>query len=394
MQNFRTRNVRLNQAQYEATRSFPSYTPPRHAGFSPGGYRVVDIVLRDGSEHEGLLLVGDDMLLVPEAVAEFSDTDIVEIHPTPIERHPDFAITDPSAVWNESGIETGNLIRLDMFGSEEGERDWRSAAVEEAHEEALEDDHKIETFAGEIPACYHGPHLDALVPGGVRISYFTASAAEDRTQVVRPKTAELWRAIIDQTFEIDPGFTLGELVELLDLPEAVDREVLIRTMPPWKQPRTFQPWVEMIREEGYEPDREVEWLEVHAGANVEDDLTYTFYFDSRGKSTMLKEDDPATGFREGDRINWSLWGYGAPAGLRHVPLRYNPELLLPVPHEELMAHLRGPRRDWELGGRQGPEPEIPARLRAKRTISFGEFIGALLGEIGSQNRRKEGLSGA
>lgn len=390
MQNFPTRTVHLNQGQYEQARSFPAYEPPRPGVFSPEGYRVVDVVLRDGSTHEGLLLVADDKLLVPEALPEFNDADIEALRPTPPDRHPDFTITDPDSVRRRFGIEHGNAIRLGMFGPDEPETDWRSVPIEEAHEEALEADAKIWTFGGEIPACFHGPHLVALVPGGMRLRVYTASTEEAVELVIRPKSAAVWRHILDHHIEIDPAFTLGEMVQLLDLPEEVDREIFMRTMPGWREPMSFRPWVTSVLAEGFEPDTGMDWIEITALAGLDGETSrYSFHFDATGMGVPLDVDDEDTGFRKGQRINWSLWGYGRVAALRDVPLRYNDELALPVTHEETMAHLRGPRRDWQHGGREGPEPEAPVAFRTKRSITLGEFIGALFDELSPGNWHRE-----
>lgn len=382
MQNFKTFTVHLNQVQYERIQEFPIYQPPRTHGFAGRkGYRVVDVVLKDGTRHEGLLVVSDDYLLVPEFVSKFDDRDIAELHATPRERHPDFTITDPDGLRTERGIELGNMIRLSMFGPEPMERNWREAPIDEVFERALEENSYIHSYDGEIPACYHGPNLVALVPGGMKLSLHTASTDEGVEMVIRPKTAAVWRAVLDLEFKIDPNFTLGELAKLLDLPDDVSREVFLRTMPNWRGPMTFRPWVTAILRQEAEPDENMDWIEISAEADIDENNIYTFYYDAVLIGKPLKEDDSKMLIRAGERIRWSLWGYPDLARLRDLPIRYKVDMALPVPTEEMMRYYRGPHREWVHNGRQGEEPPLPVAFRCKRSIKLADFIGALFSEL-------------
>ncbi|HUF67174.1 MAG TPA: hypothetical protein VMM79_00885 [Longimicrobiales bacterium] len=383
MQNFRTRTVYLNERQCVVARRIPERRHTVDRFDSEWTYRVVDVRLGDGTRYEGLLLLGDDMLLVPEDRPAFDHRDIAEIRSTPDDRIPDFRITEPDTLHEPGGraIEHGNMRRVWLFGPPEPEPDWRAMSADEAHEHALEDDDRVLTLGGEIPACFHGPTLEALVAGGVRIRFVRAADEASETRVLRPRGAPLWRELLRQEVAIEPGFTVGELLDLLDLPGAVDREVYLRTMP-WDD-LSFRHWVEA----GREPDpmlTEIELVEVGAIANYQDDEhAYTFFFDAVGRGKVADRDDAQHGLVAGERPAIGL--QEGPAALRHVPIAYVPDLVLPVSHKETMSFLRGPLLDWRDGGEAGPRPEMPVAFRTRRPITFGQLIRAVLTELPSDN---------
>jgi hypothetical protein len=102
MQNVRTRTIHLNQALVDAATTLPTLQagPGRRAWSSE--YRVLDVQLTDGRRYEGLLLVLDDMLLVPETEPVFEAEDIVAITATPPDWIPDFTVTEPVRPWTSA----------------------------------------------------------------------------------------------------------------------------------------------------------------------------------------------------------------------------------------------------------------------------------------------------
>jgi hypothetical protein len=394
MQNFRTRTVHLNQAQYLAIQAFPFYDPPGYPFFSEKGYQVVDVVLKGGATYEGLLVVRDDHLLVPESLPEFNDRDIAELRATPPERHPDFTITDPDALYQGIGIEIGNSIRLSMFGPKEEEKNWREAPIGEAHMEALYLNSSATTFGGELPAVDLDISLLGLTKGGMRISYQALSSGEAVEAVLRPQGAPLWRALLDQFVTVEDGFTLGEMLRLLDLPEEVGREVFLRTMPAWYGAAdSFRPWVEALRD-APETEREggdIEYIEVQNLGHY-NDRTGRFWFDHdvMGYSSVIEEDDEESGTRKGQRVNWGTGGLDAAAWMEDVPLVYNDAAALPAPFEARLAHMRSAHLEWLHGDRSAPMPEMPAVLRTKMEITLREFIGALFSNLDFSSEDDEG----
>lgn len=385
-QNFKTHTVHVNQRQYETLREFPVYKANGNdRAFAGSEYQVVDVTLRDGTRLGGLLVVRDK-ILAPDAVVAFTAEDIAGMASTPRDEIPDFTITDRDALSDAGSIEWGNLLRLYLFGPEEVERDWRSAPLEEAHDEALDDNDRVESYGTDLPANY-GPHGLTLTRGGIRMHYTRACDDEGETATIRPKNPDLWADLLEQTFEIDPSFTLGEMIEMLDLPPEVDREVFQRTMSDRRN--SFRAWVESSREKGWESDTEIEHIRVGAYARECDDGVYSFCFEASGMGKPLEEGDEMTGLEKGARIPYTL-GFGGPARLRNVPLRHAPELVVPMGHERIMEFYRGTHRDWHAGGKAGPEPEIPVLLRTMREISLGEFIRAVFSELASENAHFDG----
>lgn len=382
-QNYETHNIDLNQRLYEALLEMPSYDPPRRGFIRADRYRVVDLVLEDGRKLEGILALDDTLLLGPDVEA-FAAEDIVEMTSTPPERHPDLTITDPESVRGRHGIEWMNAERLAMFGPEEDEeRDWRNAALDEAWDEAIRDDRSIHTFAGEIPACWHGPSLKALSDAGFAVSAYRVSDEETIMMTIRPRTIDVWSHLLGLHCSPD-GLTLRGLVELLDLPEETARYVFAASMPHYYGDSTFEDWVGAVREGGFSPDPEIDFIEVRPFADTSDDLTIEQYFDASAMTYPLEKDDPVTGSKKGDRINYALDSIN-PAAVARAAIRYSPELIIPATHKEQLAYFRGARRDWIVGGEVGPKPEMPITLRAKRNITVAELIGAVLSETSRRN---------
>ncbi|MQA92325.1 MAG: hypothetical protein GEU90_19205 [Gemmatimonas sp.] len=384
-QNYQTHNIDLSQRLYEALLEMPSYDPPRRGFIRAGQYRVVDLVLEDGRKLEGILALDDTLLLAPD-VETFTAEEIVEMTSTPPERHPDFTITDTESVRDRYSIEWMNAERLAMFGPEdhEDEQDWRSAPLDEAWDEAIRDDRSIYTFAGEIPACWHGPRLKTLSDAGFVVSVYRVSDEETITMTIRPRTIGVW----SQLHCSPNGLTLCGLVELLDLPEETARYVFAASMPHYYGNGTFEDWVSAVRERGFSPDPEIDFIEVRPFADTRDDLTIEQYFGASAMTYPLQKDDPETGSKKGERINYALDSID-PATVARAAIRYSPELIIPATHKEQMAYFRGARRDWVVGGEIGPKPEMPIILRAKRNITVAELIGAVLSETARASTRLE-----
>jgi hypothetical protein len=380
-QNYRTRNVNLNQALYEQVQGMPACPPPNGRHFMFDEYRVVDVDLLDGRELRGLLAIDDSILIGPD-VEDFDAEDIVAVRATPADEHPDFTITDREALYEHGGIEWMNSERLSLFGppDPEDERDWRQATIDEAWDEALEDDSSIDTYGGEIPACYGTLHVEALTDEGVRVRYFPVGTEQAVTTTLRPRGIELWAALLGA--EVGgrlEGLTLGGLIALLDLPEATARYVFAVSMPTFFGSRTFEDWVRGLEIEGEGEGADLDHIRVGAHADTGSGNCLRFFFDCCAPSRPLAEDDPSGGYSAGDSLPYSLHGIRS-ADLRHLEIRYEPRLEIPVPHEELMAFFRGALRDWRRGGEQGPRPETPVALVARREITFSELIGAIIPE--------------
>jgi hypothetical protein len=281
----------------------------------------------------------------------------------------------------------GNWYRLDLFGPPQITPDWRAASLEDAHEEALEENRRIVTYDGEIPACYHGVHLLGLVPGGLHLSYCRADTEVHETVIVRPRSAAVWRDVLSAVVdEIDPAFTLGELIILLDLPDDVDREVSHRTLR--GHDRKFRLWVDALRRTDL-PTKTGEATDVEGiGVSPVADLwqeRYTFSWNAVGVGHQYDGPNPFTNRDDGAREHWSLCGF-TPSDLANVPIRYNPELVFPVSHDEYMCYSRGPLHDWIANGGGGPRPQPPVAFRTQRTIMLGELIGAVFEELGVEGR--------
>lgn len=384
-QNFRTRSVGLNQAWLDVLESLPGHKPERESIWCDE-YRVVDLRLRDGRHLEGVLAIDDD-LMVHEDEPEFEAEDIVEMTATPADRIPDFSITDEDAVWDLNAnaervaIEWGNSKRLDMFGPEKVEPDWRSEPIEKCWDEAILMDRYAYSFE-EIP-CGSGPNRIRLVPGGIEIHYRSVSRDAHETKVVKPVTSKLWSKVLRMVPEVDPAFTPRHLLELLDLPEDIAREVYCRTMM-WES-NTFADWIAIAKVAPAGPDTDIEYLEVYNTAG-ESSGEYWFGVDCHGVSKPLTAEsreitDPAYGghYKVGDRINYALDFTPLPK-LLDLPIRVNDELKVPVKHDELMRFFRGPMRDFRVG-KISEEPEYPWALQARKAITLGEMIGAIFTEV-------------
>jgi hypothetical protein len=376
-QNYTTHNVHVNQQLFDQLQLMPELAPPA-PGFMYHAYRVVDVRLTSGTTLEGLLVIGDTLLLPPD-VPTFEPEDVVEMTSTPLERHPDFTITDRSAVEGELATEWMNIERLHMFGPPEVEPDPRDLQLDEAWDEALKDDHRIDTYGGEIPACYHGPHLEALCAGGLRISFLRAQDDERETRVVRPRGIALWAGLLGSDCAIDPDFTLGSLMDLLDLPEETARYVFVASMPHYYGSRTFAEWLDAVRAEA-QRDTELDYLQIGCYADTSSERTVSFYYGVSAVSHPLAQDCKDTMTAAGETINYSTSCVPI-ATIRHLPIRLEGELVVPDTHEAIMAHRRGPWRAWKMGGQQGPEPESPVLMRARRDISLADLIGSVVSEL-------------
>lgn len=136
------------------------------------------------------------------------------------------------------------------------------------------------------------------------------------------------------------------------------------------------------RESGWQEYPKIEYVEVtNQVANQDGELSFSFDAGARG---LPLDHHHGLGDRGGERLHYSI-GYAGPAGLRSKPLRYDPTLVIPADYETIMGFARGPLREWQKAGRIGPKPDRPVLLTAKRTISLGEFIGAVFGEMASEN---------
>lgn len=383
-QNIRTRSVLLRQEQYEQTRDFPKYQGLKGSKrrlFER--YSVASVRLKDGRQYEGLLL-WDDRLLVPESDADWDSSEIIEITATPPDEHPDFSITEPDSLYERGGIEMTNAWRIDLFhvGEEKDKSDPRSIPRDIAHEDALYVDSSVHVYPGEIPATYYGVSDVTLTAEGVKIGYRSVSRDAHESVLLWPKSSALWTEILGHEFTIEEGFTLGSMLTLLDLPADVARQVYLRTMP-YPEKGGFRPWLEAQASRSSPFEGEMEAIVVQTYME-ESDGSYRIFRDSYGLGFPLTEHDENTGMQPGDRVQYAL-SYSSAARYRHIPLRYNPDLVVPHSHEVYMEFARGTLLDWRQGGEVGPRPEPPVLLRLKATITLGQFIGALFRELGTED---------
>ncbi|MDZ4390425.1 MAG: hypothetical protein U0974_11935 [Gemmatimonadales bacterium] len=394
-QNFMTRSVHLRQAHYERIKTFPSYTAPGKEGLvGSSDYHVVTVRLTDGREFVGLLVSNGDTLMVPASEPHWGASDIAEILPTPAEQHPDFTITEPKALEENRCIEMGNLWRRGLFGPPhhlEDDTDYRALPIHEAHEEALDDDRTIHLYPGDLPATVHGFDDVILTANGVQVTCRPVGAKDRLITTLWPKGPEFWADLLHHELSLAEDFTLGAMLTLLDLPPETDREVYLRTMRYREERPSFQPWV-LAGRRGASPKAQADVSDVEAlvvGAYADEwDGGHTFYFDAHGMGVPLAADDPETGTPAGECPRYCI-SYPDVSAFVHLPVRYDPELVIPVSHEERMAFMRGPLFDWREAGEQGPRPEMPVLLRIRRAIKLGEFIAALFGELGVRDPKED-----
>lgn len=391
MQNYPTQTIQLNQHWYEMAQDFPVFYPDDQPESERYAYRVVDVELASGRRLEGLLLLGGDALLIPQSEDAFVAEDIAALQPTPKDQHPDFTITEPEQLWGAQGsastIEMYNSRRLQMFGPDEEEnpREW---PLERAWREARQDHDRVLVFE-EIGAAYWGVRSIELVAGGVKVSWQDPSS-QTHEEIVQPWTDRFWAEILDYHPKIHPDFRFRDLLELLDLPPEVDEKLYLRVMPGTGY--TFQPWVQALRHEPDQPpSANLDYIEVSPWATrmdsrgLQEALHLDFDVQAMGKplsqqAARQQSQSHGANYRAGDRINWSLMGVDI-MKLLDLPIRYNPEITIPVSHEETMAYMRGDLRRWRRGGREGPEPPHPYEWQGECVITLRELIRSLLWEI-------------
>lgn len=392
MQNYPTQTIHLNQHWYEQAQDFPTFQVDRQDRGWSSEYQVVDVVLESGRKLEGLLLLRGDGLLIPETENPFRAEEIEEMTPTPEKRHPDFEITEPEKVWDSSGsvptIDFYSSHRLRLFGPEE-EDEYRSWDLQKAWKEALQDHRRITIFEETGPT-YWGINKVSLVPGGMKLRWTDVNHPDcSREEVIQPWTDKLWAEVLDQTVEIHPDFQLRDLLDLLDLPPQTDHNVYLRVMNGGTR-YSFQAWVQAGRREASN-NHDIEYLEVFPIADrlpsSEGDDVLHFTYDVHGigpelspRQARQRSQGHGTRYRAGERITWSLMGTNI-ARLLDKPIRYQPEVVIPVEHEQEMAWLRGEMREWHNRGEPGSPPEKPYVWKGPYQLTLRELIKTLLWEL-------------
>ena len=255
--------------------------------------------------------------------------------------------------------------------------DWRSAPIEECWEEAAGINECVRSYGGEIPAG-SGPAKIRLVPGGVEIELYSVSRDALETVVVKPRTSRLWADILRMSPSIDPAFTLRDLIDLLDLPEAVGREVYLRTMPFTGD--GFGDWVRAARAcpRSGKHETKVEYILVSHDVETREGQ-YHFGFDVSGMGEVLTKPFEGGLYGVGERVPYSL-AHAPICRYLDLPLRVDDELRIPASDAETLAALRAVAKA-RRNGKEPARPEIPYAFRGRKAITLGEIIGAVFTEI-------------
>jgi hypothetical protein len=387
MQNFPTKPVALSQPLYEQVCTFVAYPPyPGCQAFLIREYHVVDVVLSDGRRYDSLLVL-NDKLLVAMTEADFVAADIVALTETPRERHADFTISDDAPLRSCGGrsMEISNLNRASLFHRPDPDP-GREMPLDDAWDEALHDHIRFRDMGGDLPACT-GIDSACLTPNGIEVSIFGLSADDRVTLTIRPRSAPAWREILECTASIAPGFTLGHLATLLDLPESVDREVYMRVMP-WDADR-FTDFVTATRAEGIAAEQgpdAVEYIEVHV--HVDDDGSkedppnrFGFVPGALGVCAPATVD---TEMYDAGQPRYAGISYGGPAQFRDCEIRLNHAMTF-TDHDKVMAYYSGPLGAWHRTGQVGPRPPAPVEYVAEYAFTVRDVLRAVLREVSWEN---------